>query len=260
MEESRSPYETYILSQNIEYLPDYSIGEDDSGYEEDEVSASDLLKLETVFIFRCPEGYKAEQILESTGITLHNENWDYETRENLDISSDIVERYPSNPPAELLELSNLSLQEFSSNSDLTCWSIHWYVSGQFDVERDLMLFGWYLDFYLANNRQIPATEWQNFAWPESVFTKILSYSSATFTYYPFVFNKRDYFARIKKDSMLSKKVAPLHPDDVARLNCQALSHLLIPSSELTIDSLMTQLEKINSGATQGIVHLRADGS
>lgn len=70
MEESRSPYETYILSQNIEYLPDYSIGEDDSGYEEDEVSASDLLKLETVFIFRCPEGYKAEQILESTGITL----------------------------------------------------------------------------------------------------------------------------------------------------------------------------------------------
>lgn len=251
LDDSASKYETYILTRNIEYLPDYSTGMHDSGYDEDEDSASNLLKIETVFIIRCPKSYKSEQLIECTAFTLHNENWDFEPQENWNVSCDSVERYPFEPPVELLALNNLSLQDFSMNSELTCWSIHWYVSGQFDVEKDFLLDGWYLDFYLQDDGQVTETEWRNLVWPESILTKIQSYRSSDFTIYPFAFNKKDFHARIKIGSILSKKVAPLHPDDIARLNCEALSQLLNSSNESSIDSLRNQLVAINSGATQG---------
>jgi len=257
MKESQSTYEIYILSKIIQYFPDHSIDQKNFESNADE-DTPELLRLETIFILSNQDSYIAEQVLESTGITLQNEMLASEIWEDLEITSDDVEKYPFDPPLELLELNDLSLDEFLSKSNLTCWSIHWYVSGPFNGEKALIFDGWYLDFYQATKHQMPESEWSNFVWPESILTKTLSYRSTAFTDYPFEFDENHYFARVRNDSILGEKITPLHPDDFARLNCEALSYLLTSSNELPIDSLRTQLEDINLGATQGFLFLRKD--
>ena len=79
--------------------------------------------------------------------------------------------------------------------------------------------------------------------------------NGTYTDYPFTANGVNFISRIYTHSDMAKRIAGLPASVFAELNQEAMRDMLGDPSLLTHDELVSELERVNQGATHALILL-----
>lgn len=80
-------------------------------------------------------------------------------------------------------------------------------------------------------------------------------TNTTYTDYPFTANGINFISRIYSHSDMAKRIAGLPANVFTELNQEALRDIIGDPSLLTHDELVSELERVNAGATHALILL-----
>jgi hypothetical protein len=80
-------------------------------------------------------------------------------------------------------------------------------------------------------------------------------TNATYTDYPFTSNGVNFISRINSDSPLAKRISQMPADVIASVNVGAIAEMIGDASLLTREELLSELERVNAGATHAFILL-----
>jgi hypothetical protein len=80
-------------------------------------------------------------------------------------------------------------------------------------------------------------------------------TNATYTDYPFTSNGVNFISRINSDSPLAKRISQMPADAIASVNVGAIAEMIGDASLLTREELLSELERVNAGATHAFILL-----